>query len=515
MTDPRPTHPDDGRVSRRGFLGAAGSAGAALAVAACGGSRPSSVTTSHATTREAAHVTPPPFHSRPDLRPPRILVARRPADPGQEAFVFTDTHGGRGQQGPMIIDRAGRLKWFLPVSHDGSAHRRVMNVRVQSYRGKPVLTFWIGGLLGAHGVGHYEIYDTSYRQIARVQAGVGLKGDLHEFVLTPQGTALLTAYGEAKGKIPNPDGQGTRTASYFYCCCQEVDVATGKLLLNWRSDQHVPFSASRRLPTPENPATPWDYFHMNSINVDPSDGNLVVSSRNLWQVYKIERHTGRTLWRMGGAGSDFEVDRRAHFAFQHHITPHADGIYTIFDNEAGPPDIAKQSRGLVIKVDEKRRKVHFVREYHHDPKVLSDALGSVQPLAAGHMFIGWGESSWFTEWDARGDVLLDARLAGGVISYRAFQDAWSATPAEPPKFVAVHAHGGTTLYVSWNGATVHHRWQVLGGASTGSLARLTTAGVDGFETAIALSRVPDWLIVEALDDQGAVVGRSDALRVRR
>ena len=502
-------------MSRRGFLGAAGSAGAALTLAACGGTGASSVTTSRESSQEAASVSSSPYRSQPGLHPPPIHVRRRPAHPGTDAYVLTDAHAGKGQQGPMIIDRGGRLKWFMPVSDGGSTHKRVMNLRVQSYRGQPVITFWIGGLLASHGVGHYEIYDTSYRKVAEVHAGDGLRGDLHEFLLTPQGTALFTAYGVARGRIPTPDDAGTREAAYFYCCCQEVDVASGELLLNWRSDkQPIPFSASRRLPTPGDPTTPWDYFHMNSINIDPSDGNLIISSRNLWQVYKVQRQTGKLMWRMGGIGSDFEIDRRAHYAFQHHVTPHANSVYTIFDNEAGPPDVASQSRGLVIKVDEKRRKVHFMREYHHDPAVLSDALGSVQPLAGGEMFIGWGESSWFTQWNARGDVLLDARLPG-VISYRAFLQPWEATPAEPPRFAVERVKGRLTVYASWNGATVHRKWRVLGGASAGALQSLQTAPVDGFEAAIVLSHSPRWLAVEALDAKGDVVGRSEALRVKR
>src|SRR5262249_27714864 len=200
----------------------------------------------------------------------------------------------------------------------------------------PVLTFWAGSVGVARATGHYEIYDRRYRQLARVEA-VNLVGDLHEFLITPEGTALLIAYGTAEGEIPSPDGEGTRWGAYLYCCAQEVDIATGKLLLQWRSDHEVPFSASRRLPVPEDPTVTSDYFHMNSIAVDPDDGNLILSSRNMWQVYKIHRRTGKTLWRLGGTGSDFDLPASARFAFQHHVTPHPGGLFTIFDNEAGPP----------------------------------------------------------------------------------------------------------------------------------------------------------------------------------
>ena len=453
-------------------------------------------------------MTPPPFQSRPDLSPPSILVATRPRDPGTGSYVFTDAHAGHGQQGPMIIDRAGNLVWFDAVSDDGSISERVMNLRVQSYRGQPVLSYWTGGLVASHGAGHYVLLDQRYRQIATVQAGHGLQGDLHEFLITPQGTALFTAYGQDTARIPDPSGNGHRMGAYFYCCAQEVDIATGKLLMEWRCDQDVPFSDSHRLPTPKDPTVPWDPYHMNSISVDPSDGNLIVSLRNTWAFYKIHRRTARVMWTLGGAHNEFRIDRRAHFAFQHHVVPHVGGTYTIFDNESGPPNVAKQSRGLVLHVNVKRRRASFVRAYRHTPPVLSDALGSVQPLDAGHMFVGWGTSSDFTEYDAAGNVVLDAHLSGGVVSYRAFQQRWTGTPAEPPRIAIVPGGARAPGYASWYGATVPRRWRVLGGTSAQDLSPLATTAVTGFETAIEIPSVPAVISVQALDDDGKVLSQT-------
>jgi hypothetical protein len=514
MTDPRLTQtslpdarpPGDGRpLSRRGFLALAGGTGASLALSGCGG-----IFGTRTTTEVTKEIAPAVFHSEPHLRPPVVQVTRRPGDPGDARFVITEAHG-RGQQGPMIMDRAGQLRWFHPVSDHGTSRRRVMNVRVQRYRGRPVLSFWIGGLVANHGAGHYELYDESYRKVAEVHGADGMKGDLHEFLITPEDTALFTTYGVAHGEIPDGHG-GLRRGPYWYCCCQEVDIASGRLLLQWRSDEELPVSGSHH-GLPHRRTTPWDYFHMNSINIDPSDGNLIISSRNLWQIYKVDRSTGETLWRLGGETSEFEIEPRAQFAFQHHVTPHGGGIYTMFDNEAGPPVEATQSRALVVSVDELRRTVSFVREYHHVPPVLAQALGSVQTLDDGGVFVGWGKPSWFTEWDRDGAVVLDARLPPGINSYRAFLDEWRGVPETPPKFVVRQTHNGATLYVSWNGATVHRSWRVLGGPSSGLLSEIAVVDAGGFETAIDLDEVPTWVKVEAVGPVGDVVGHSDVVRV--
>ena len=81
---------------------------------------------------------------------------------------------GEGQDGPMILDDKGRLVWF-------SKDRYATDFKVQAYKGEPVLTWWQGGIVDGNGEGEYVIFDSSYREVRRVRAGNGYKGDLHEF----------------------------------------------------------------------------------------------------------------------------------------------------------------------------------------------------------------------------------------------------------------------------------------------------------------------------------------------
>ena len=70
----------------------------------------------------------------------------------------------------------------------------MINLRATTYRGKPALTWWEGKTKHGLGIGEHVIVDHSYREIARFPAGNGLGSDLHELILTPDGTALVTAY---------------------------------------------------------------------------------------------------------------------------------------------------------------------------------------------------------------------------------------------------------------------------------------------------------------------------------
>ena len=140
------------------------------------------------------------FRSRPDLGPAAVEVTKRVygTAPG---YVFVALKEGAGEHGPMIIDAQGELVWF-------SKHTTARDFKVQYYRGRPVLTWWEGRVVAGHGLGEHVIFDGSYREIAWVRAGNSLRGDLHEFLITPQDTALLTAYATARTDLSPIGGPG-------------------------------------------------------------------------------------------------------------------------------------------------------------------------------------------------------------------------------------------------------------------------------------------------------------------
>ena len=120
----------------------------------------------------------------------------------------------------------------------------------------------------------------------------------------------------------------------------------------------------------------WDFFHINSVDLD-GDGNLLISSRSMQTLYKLDR-TGRILWRLGGQRNDFEIGPGANFAWQHHARRQPDGTLTVFDNGATPA-VEKRSRGLILDVDEQAMSATLLHQYTH-PKILAASQGSVHPL---------------------------------------------------------------------------------------------------------------------------------------
>jgi hypothetical protein len=153
-------------------------------------------------------VSPPPeedvwaFRSRPDLGPAAVEVGSTQGhDDTAPGYIFAALKEGAGEHGPMIIDDQGELVCF-------SKHTTARDFKVQYYKGRPVLTWWEGRVVAGHGLGEHVIFDGPYREIAWVRAGNSLRGDLHEFLITPQDTALLTAYATARTDLSPIGGPG-------------------------------------------------------------------------------------------------------------------------------------------------------------------------------------------------------------------------------------------------------------------------------------------------------------------
>ncbi len=440
------------------------------------------------------------FHSRPAIDPDRVRVTV-PAHRTAPGLVFLAVKRGPGQDGPMIVDNQGHVVWFRPAPGRTTA----TGFRVQRYRGEPVLTWWQGRTMLGHGQGEYVILDRHYREVARVRAGHGLHGDHHEFQLTPRGTAYMSIYHARKADLSAVGG--LRDGTIFESIVQEVDVASGRVVWEWHSADH--FSPSEGMTGPK-PTKPHDYFHINAVDED-RDGNLLLSARNMHAIYKIDKHSGKVIWRLGGRRSDFAMGPGANFAFQHDVVRRADGTISLFDNEATPPQ-APESRALVLRLDRRAGTATLVHAYTHPDKLLAIAEGSVQTLPDGHVFVGWGPERHISEFSPRGRLLFDLELPEGSDSYQAYRYPWRGEPLDRPTVAARRGAGGRlTVWASWNGATEVRAWRVLAGEDEDSLTPVATAPKRDFETTVRVGADARVVVVQALSEDGQVLGESRAV----
>jgi len=218
---PRPEAPSRGAPgrpwSRRDFLGVSSKVvlgSLVLGVTACGpfggGASAGSVTKLRK------------FHSRPDLIMPAIHVAA-PMGAVAPGYALVTVGTPKVTSGPLIVDNSGDPVWFQPV-----AGKSLADFKVQQFGGRAVLTWWEGTIVSpGFGRGEIVIADSSYQVLQRVTAGHGYQADLHEFLITPAGTGLLTVFNEVSADLsswriqewkgPGRGGAGDRPLHWRPC----------------------------------------------------------------------------------------------------------------------------------------------------------------------------------------------------------------------------------------------------------------------------------------------------------
>jgi hypothetical protein len=445
------------------------------------------------------------YSSAPTLTPSTVHIttaAKGGAAPGD---LMLAPYQGKGSPGPMITEQNGNLVWFhpLPAGDDSTS------LKVQQYEGKPVLTWWQGRILEVgFGQGEDVIYNTAYQKVASVRAGNGYDADLHEFRLTPEGTAWIDVFDPIYMNLTAYHGLSNGIINDSVI--EEVDVKTGLVMWQWHALGHIPIGESHTAAPKSN--YPWDYVHVNSA--DPgSTGDVLLSSRATWALYDVDIDSGAVRWRLGGDHSSFKLGSGTHTYWQHDAEWQPGGLISVFDNGSDPP-MEKQSRGLLLDPNVAAHTVTLVKQFTNPTKtLLASSQGNLLSLPGGDWLMGYGGLPNFTEYDASGHVLLDGTLGKNVQDFRTYIAPWSGQPATAPAVVARPGVGGTiAVSMSWNGATEVASWRVLAGSSPSALVAAGAGARTGFQTTIAVPGAGPYVAVQALNSSGAVIGTSATVK---
>ena len=286
----------------------------------------------------------------------------------------------------MILETSGDLVWFKPLPGGDEVP---FNFRAQIYNGKPTLTWFQGSVIDAHGVGHYVLADDTYQQIGQV-VSTGYPCDLHEFIITPEGTALHTAYDDTSLKY---DG-----VPVFIGHAQEVDIATNDLVFDWPCYPEVGLDLSYA----RAGRGYFDYFHINSIDLWPGpERDLLISSRNTSAVYLVDRQTKAVVWRLGGKQSDFSMGSGSWFYYQHDARALADGSGLSLFDDASAPCPEQWASGKVLDLDMVAKTATLRHRYlHTDGEMNTPSQGNCQLLDDGGHVVGWGYRPYFSVYGA-------------------------------------------------------------------------------------------------------------------
>ncbi|KAB8237956.1 arylsulfotransferase family protein [Aspergillus alliaceus] len=437
-------------------------------------------------------------------------------DPG---YTFLAPRGDSvPQEGPMILDAQGNLVWMK------YNWETTQDFKMQKYKGEYFLTYWEGREIESRGYGSWYMLDSTYTQRYVINPVGNYGGDLHEFTLTEQGTALVTIYDPTPADLTTVGGP--ELGWIFDGVFQEIDVETGELLFEWRASKHYPVSSTYEplVGAGKDRASAFDYFHINSVDKD-DQGNFIISARHTHSISCIDPKSGSLLWTLGGKMNDF-VDlsngEATNFAWQHDARWHANNTLTLFDNAVhSNKDPATESRGMSIQLDISSRQAKLLGAYYHPQRMKSVSQGNVQMLdEAGRVVVGWGHSAAFSEFTADGRLLCNVHYGasafftfGRVVSYRVFKGDWVGRPQTTPDAEV----DDEKVYASWNGATEVTAWRVevwnsddLNDSSFGVVAQYEKTG---FETEIEIPKDLGPLFrLAALDSGENVLGVTDILQ---
>ena len=377
--------------------------------------------------------------------------------------------------------------------------------------------------------------DNHYQVVKTISAGsYSSSTDMHEFRLTKDGkSALMTQYLRSAHDLCEfgiCNGLGYIQQGAF----QEVDVETGKVLFEWRSLDHVDVHESYVLPgTTEisgngrDPALPWDYFHINSIDKN-NNGDYLISARHTSCIYLISGKDGHIIWRLNGVKSDYRLrgfTDEYGFSSQHDARfvsdTASDTTISLFDNGSNGYNLTQDwSTGQIIALNHNDGTATLVKE-HQAPlwegrdRQMSKSQGSMQILSNGNVLLGWGNNAYWSENSPDGTPVWYGRIGvSNVMNYRVHKfEEWVGDPLTVPAMWTYsktgHESDGMMVYISWNGATEVKQWSVHTATSRdGPWTWAATVEKSGFETIFHHERFSEYTQVIALDKDDKMLSKS-------
>lgn len=275
----------------------------------------------------------------------------------------------------------------------------------------------------------YAIMDSMYNLVGIYSMKNGYDADSHEFILLENGHSFMMAYDRQLVRMDTIIDGGNPDATVIGLIIQELDEEQN-VIFQWRSWDHLNILDTDT--SVVNLTSHYiDYVHGNSINID-SDTSLILCSRNLHEITKINRQTGQIIWRLGGKNNQFTfINDDKRFSLQHSATRLENGNIILFDN--GKLAELGYSRGVEYQLDEIGYNVTMVNEFKHDSNVYTPVMGHIQRLPNGNTLIGWGKnfgSYLCTEFHPDGTIANDLYSSDNVKSYRVYKFDWKSKAIE-------------------------------------------------------------------------------------
>ena len=275
----------------------------------------------------------------------------------------------------IIMDKDGSIVYYKPL--------------------KAVLDFIIeknGKMVFATTKNSY-IMDSTFKVINTFACKNNILHDQHDRIFLPDGNILMMGKEFVTVDLTNkPEWlrvSKSKSLGIPAVIIQEQDTLN-KIIFDWHGKNYFTLNDVDSFFISRDNSPEWT--HSNAMELD-ADGNILLSSRNLNEITKINRNDGSIMWRWGGKQNEFKfINCPVPFYGQHNIRRLENGNYTLFDN--GDNIIPHPARALEFHLDEKNKTATLVWSYVYDKKMSSKGRGNVQRLSNGNTLINFGAPSY-------------------------------------------------------------------------------------------------------------------------
>ncbi len=355
-----------------------------------------------------------------------------------DGYIFIDNRTTGSNSYNVIFDNTGSPIWYRQTNDE----RRDMKVQSNG-----VLT-----MLARDGYQRFIGLNTHYEEIAVYTAVNGYSTDEHELVVREDGTYYL---------IGNQSSTDQAIQGFS---------AEGDLIFQWRALDYM---------DPNEILHTWyDFPHMNSIDFD-LDGHIILSSRHIDEITKINRDTGDIIWRLGG-----QYNLKNQFTYindplngpsgQHAARVVGPNRYLIFDN--GNLHSPNLSRAVEYELDTNAMTATLVWEFRETPDQYAYYMGNTQRLPNGNTLINWSIASLpkLTEVRPDGTKAFEMNWVGNFEAYRVWRCPWEGMALKPNLIIEPEADNITLLFNKFGDPNVAH-YNIYGGTSPNPTQILDTS----------------------------------------
>jgi hypothetical protein len=269
----------------------------------------------------------------------------------------------------------------------------------------------------------YILIDNELNPIDTFKMGNGYQADMHEFLLLKNGHSFMIASDRQNMDMSSYVVDGRKETTVTGAVIQELDE-NKQVIFEWRTWDHFKITDSYEDLTNST----IDYAHCNSIDAD-TDTSIILSSRNLNEITRINKNTGALIWRMGGKNNQFQfINETRQFAGQHSVDMLDNGNIIFYDN--GVNRVPEYSRGVEYQTDLKNKKVTLFNEFIHSTGKYVNVMGNIERLSNGNTLIYWGGAAGpvihnFSEYDKDKKLVMEGELNNESLpTYRVYREVW-------------------------------------------------------------------------------------------